>query len=36
MSSTIFLSIASLLYIIMLMIVFFTKDKVKTNFLQNY
>ena len=31
MSSTIFLSIASLLYIIMLMIVFFTKDKVKTS-----
>ena len=31
MSSTIFLSIASLLYIIMLMIVFFTKEKVKTS-----
>ncbi len=31
MSSTIFLSIASLLYIIMLMIVFFTKEKVNTS-----
>lgn len=31
MSSTIFLSIASLLYIIMLMIVFFTKEKVRTS-----